>query len=258
MFNASKLSAPKLFEHGLLFGVLFVFMSATISGEPLELLTGMFGALIVYAMKERSSRRRASAAKCQEGWLVGGSVRKIFPRLRKAEATTQVSCADGLPRCDPALAHLRAYVQAELGALRAECKLDHWKQKAEKAEAELAQLQVKIAALEHDLIRADSGQSTEGIAETQIEDLLMDLTDAKLKAEEVEAELTQSQTKIAELENDVAQAASVQRRTEESEQTRFEVLATDLTTSADQSETDVDRAIWAEQDMEMQLSSALY
>lgn len=230
-FNPSKvLGAPDVFQHGLLVGVLFVLASATISGETLEFLTGMVGALIVCAMKERSSRRR----KCQEAWLGSISVRKFFPRLHKAEPKTQTSFVNGTPRGDQELLQLRACVQAELNALRAECKLENWKLQAEKAAAELEQLEATIADREQALCHADSSPDSEETAGAQIEDLLLELSEAKQRAEEVQAELAHSQSKMAELENDVAQAASIQERTEQTAQTRLDALSMDFAKARDQ------------------------
>lgn len=212
--NASKMfCAPQAFERGLFVGVLLVLTSATISSETAELITGMVGALVVCAMKERRSRRRVCypPSKCQETWMSSISVNKIFNALRQAEPKTG-SFADGMPRCDQDLVQLRASVQAELSALRAECKLENWKLKSEKLAAELAQSRAKVAGLELELNQTNSGCSAAETSEIQIEELLMELAEAKLKAEELEVELAQSHTKMAELATDVAHAVSAQSR----------------------------------------------
>lgn len=227
ILKASKLLSPShVIEHGLLVGVILVLMNAAITLETIEIMTGVVGAVAVCVMKENGSWRRNCDAKA-----AGKKACKLDCKIASCEI------ADKTPRRDTDLAQLEACVQAELSVLRAECKLESMKKKAEAAEAERAQLHDKVAALEHDLSQVNSAQSwTDGEApEMQVDKLLTELTEAKLRIEEVEAELVQAQTNVADLESDVAQATLIRSGAEKTAQARIEALST----SADQVAADV-------------------
>lgn len=238
-----KLSTPRVIEHGLLVGIVLVLMNGAIKLEALEIMTGMIGALAVFLMKENSSRQ------CQKLCPDSDSNYKIGSRLHKNEPTTQLRSVDETPTCDAEFAQLKACVQAELNVLRAECKLEAWKNKADQAEVELVQLNDEIAELERDLSQQQSAQPwTDQTPQTRIEELFVLLTEAKLRAEKVEAELVQAQTNMAECENAVAEATSIQNKAEEESQMQLEALSTDLIHANDQSAIDVSSAMWLNED----------
>merc|ERR1719356_2216101 len=119
----------------------------------------------------------------------------ISPCSHMVDPTTPFSFAVGTSPCDAELVQLRARVELELEALRAERQLENWKYKAEAADAELAQLHDRRAKLERDLVQAQTDQlwtEAEG-PRTQIEALLTELTEVKFKVEEVEVVLVQAQ-----------------------------------------------------------------
>lgn len=231
-------STSRVIEHGLLVGIAVVLMNAAITLETLEIVTGMIGALAVCVMKENASR------KCPKTCPDGVSGCKIASASNKNEPTTQVSFADAASPRDAEFVQLRACVQAELNVLRAECKLETWKNKADQAEVELVHVNGKIAELERELSQQDSTQPwIDQAPQMRLEDLFGELTEAKLRAEEVETELVQAHTNMAELENEIAQAALSQSRIEEAAQMRIDELSTDLTHANDQSATDVARTM---------------
>lgn len=254
IFNAPKLpSATHVIEHGLLVGVVLVLMNAAITLESLEIMTGMIGALAVCVMKGSQTQSKFSS-KCTKSTrlTLSGALAKpvaeTAPCVHKAEPSAEMKSADKMSSCDPELEHLRACVQAELSTLRAECKLEGLTNKTEQSEAELAQLYDKIAELENDLVQAQSTQmETEETPQSLIDALLMELTEAKLRAEEVEAELVHARSQIAELEAEV-HATSIQSWPEEVAQTGIETPSTDLT-EYDLSIEDVVDAMWAEDDI---------
>lgn len=260
IFKASKMPSPShVIEHGLLVGILLVLMNAAITLETLEVMTGVIGALAVYVMKENASKRPTSGAETdghkdrKSGWKVASS-------LLNAEPAKQLSSADEVPARDADIVQLRACVQAELNAFRAECKLEHWKNKAEVAEAELTQLHFKIVELEKDLSQAQAVQlwtEEEEAPRTEFEALLGELTEAKLRVEEVEAELVQAQSNMADLENDVAQAASIRSGTENTALARIEASSSDLAYANDQLATDVVSAVRMVDDISEPLLGAL-
>lgn len=224
MLKALKIpSTSRVIEHGLFAGVVLVLMNAAVTLEALEITTGMIGALAVWFMKENASR------KCQKGCPDSLPGCKIAPRLCKDEPSTQLGFTDDTPPHDAEIAQLKACVQAELNVLRAECKLENCKNKADQAEVELAQINDKIAKLERDLSQQQLVQPwTEQVPQTRTEELFVELTEAKLRAEEVEAELLQAQTSKAAVENEVAEAIAMQSRTEEAAQMQIEALSTHL------------------------------
>lgn len=249
MFNTFKMprmsSSSYVIEHGLIAGILLVLVNAAIKLETLEIMTGVVGVLAVCVMKESAPTRRNCGSQ-PLGNKGCKSVEDGAPCLSKAEPPTQLSVTDETPTHDAELVQLRACVQAELVVLRAECKLEVWKNKAEVAEAELSGLHDKVAELEKDLSQAQSNQlwTEEETPRTQIEALLMELTEAKLKVEEVEADLAQAQTSITELENDVAQATLMQREAEDIAQARIEAWSAHLTSANDDMAAGVTNVMW--------------
>lgn len=259
IFKTPKMPSPShVIEHGLVVGVVLVLMNAAITLQTIEVMTGVIGALAVCVMKETASKRRNNGT--DEGKNDHKAGWKVASGLFKGEQATQLSSADGAPARDADLAQLRACVQAELTALRAECKLESWKKKAEAAEAELTQLHDKIAELEQDLSQAQSVElctEEEEAPQTEFNALLGELSEVKLRLEEVEAELVQAQTNMADLEKDVAQKNSIQSGLEKATQARIEALSTELTYANDESATDVASAAWMVNDISEPLPGAL-
>lgn len=237
---SNMLKVPKMpptsrvIEHGLLVGIGLVLMNAAITLESLEIITGMIGALAVCVMKNNASR------KCQKDCPHSDSGCKIAPFVFQGEPKTQPACGGETSPRDAEFVQLKACVQAELNVLRAEFKLESWKNKADQAEEELGQLHAKIAALERDLSKQYPPQSwSDQDPQTRIDDLFVELTEAKLRAEEVEAELAQALTNMAELEHDVAEATSAQSKNEKAAQIHLEALSMDLIDANDQVAMDV-------------------
>lgn len=241
--TSKEFCAPSVIEHGLLIGITFVLVSAAISLEALEILTGIVGALAVYVMKASSSRRQ----KCVDEPVVKPTPNRqvalssrtsgseIVRPTQLLEAKMHPAFAREVPNCGQEHAQLSACAHAELNMVRAESHLASWKLKVESKEAELLQLQAKLAELEKGLVQEET-------TETNIDAVLMNITETKLMAGEVEAELVQSSTKLSELQKEADQAFSMQMRAEESAQTSLEALSSDLMETNFQ---------WTEESMEM-------
>lgn len=236
--NASKVvCAPSLIQHGLLVGIMLIIVSAAMSLEALEILTGIVGAVAVCLMRESNSRCRKHVSdpvvKPSRSCKISDSS-EAFP-IRDDEATMQPIFTDEMPLCNQDHLQLSACAHAELNTMRAEGELANWKLKVEKKESDLAHLQAKTVELEKELMQEESSQ-------TQIDAVLMNLAEAKVRVEEAEAELVQSHTNMSQLEKNVADAFSMQMLAEETAQTPIEALSTSLMEANFQ---------WTEEHMEM-------
>lgn len=241
-------SGSKVVEEGLLLGVLVVIMNASITLETLEVLTGVIGALAIYAMKSGASKRRACTAaplagtmtKCQD--VRDGSLQGCEPAPCPYEVEQSRQTTNELSPRSSEFAQLPACVQAELEVHRATCRLEGWERMAKHAEAELVQLRERLIELEHDLSHAHF--LAEETLHTRIDDLLTDVTETQLRTEEVEAELVWAQTNMADVEIEVTNLISIQNRMEALAMPGMESLSTDVTPVNDQSVPDLVSSIW--------------